>query len=80
MRPFSSRKHRCTCCGGHASACCPSAEAKVTAGHVIAIVSEDNPYRKNTCDGVVESGVFFSKQDNRGTPWHACLANDLAPG
>ena len=58
----------------------PAPRPRLKAGQVIAIVSDDNPYRKNTCDGVVESGVLFSKQDNRGTPWHACLANDLAPG
>lgn len=80
MRPYCPRKHRCTRCGCRASACCPNAEAKVKAGQVIATVSGNNPYRKYTCDGVVESGVIFSKQGNSGTPRHACRANDLAPG
>ena len=29
--------------------------------------------------GMIETGVFFAKNDNSGKPWHACLANYLAP-
>ena len=49
----------------------PAPWPRLKAGQVIAIVSDDNLYRKNTCDGLVESS---------GTLWHAGLANDLAPG
>jgi hypothetical protein len=55
------------------------AGAKVKAGQVIATVSDYNPHWKSKGYGMVETGVFFGKRDGSG-PWHACLANYLAPG
>ena len=52
---------------------------KVTAGQRIGTVSDFNPHWKAKGMGIIETGVFFSKNDNSGKPWHACLANYLAP-
>jgi hypothetical protein len=51
---------------------------KVKAGQVIATVSDYNPYWKAKGFGMVEPGVFFGKKDGTN-PWHACVANYLAP-
>jgi len=53
--------------------------AKVKAGQQIGTVSDYNPHWKAKGLGLIETGVFFSKNDNSGKPWHACLANYLAP-
>ena len=53
--------------------------AKVKAGQQIGTVSDYNPHWKAKGLGVIDTGVFFSKNDNSGKPWHACLANYLAP-
>ena len=53
--------------------------AKVKAGQQIGTVSDYNPHWKAKGLGMIETGVFFSKNDNSGKPWHACLANYLAP-
>ena len=53
--------------------------SKVKAGQVIATVSDYNPHWKAKGSGMVETGVFFGKRKSTG-PWHACLANYLAPG
>lgn len=52
---------------------------KVTAGQKLGTVSDFNPHWKAKGIGIIETGVFFSKNDNSGKPWHACLANYLAP-
>ena len=52
----------------------------VKAGQRIATVSDYNPNWRAKGYGMVETGVFFMKDDNSGRPWHACLANYLAPG
>jgi hypothetical protein len=52
---------------------------KVKAGQQIGTVSDYNPHWKAKGLGLIETGVFFSKNDNSGKPWHACLANYLAP-
>jgi hypothetical protein len=52
---------------------------KVTAGQRIGTVSDYNSNWKSKGMGIIETGVFFSKNDNSGKPWHACLANYLAP-
>lgn len=52
---------------------------KVKAGQQIGIVSDYNSNWKSLGLGIIETGVFFSKNDNSGKPWHACLANYLDP-
>ena len=51
----------------------------VKAGQQIATVSDYNGNWKSKGMGMVETGVFFMKNDNSGKPWHACLANYLDP-
>ncbi len=51
----------------------------VKAGQRIGTVSDYNPNWKAKGMGMIETGVFFMKNDNSGKPWHACLANYLAP-
>lgn len=51
----------------------------VKAGQQIGTVSDFNPNWKAKGIGIIETGVFFMKNDNSGRPWHACLANYLAP-
>ena len=52
---------------------------KVKAGQQVGIVSDYNTNWKALGMGTIETGVFFSKNDNSGKPWHACLANYLDP-
>jgi biotin carboxyl carrier protein len=52
---------------------------KVKAGQQVGTVSDYNPHWKTKGLGVIETGIFFSKNDSSGKPWHACLANYLAP-
>ena len=52
---------------------------RVKAGQPIGLVSDYNPNWKALGFGTIETGVFFSKNDNSGKPWHACLANYLDP-
>jgi hypothetical protein len=52
---------------------------KVRAGQQIGVVSDYNPHWKAKGFGVIETGVFFIKKSDPGRPWHACLANYLAP-
>ena len=52
---------------------------KVRAGQQIGTVSDYNPNWKAKGLGMIETGVFFSKNDGSGKPWHACLANYVAP-
>lgn len=52
---------------------------KVKAGQQIGTVSDYNPHWKAKGLGMIETGVFYSKNDNSGKPWHACLAKYLAP-
>jgi hypothetical protein len=52
---------------------------KVSAGQKIGTVSDYNSNWKAKGLGMIETGVFFSKNDNSGKPWHACLANYLDP-
>lgn len=51
----------------------------VKAGQRIGTVSDFNPNWKSKGMGTIETGVFFMKNDNSGRPWHACLANFIAP-
>ena len=51
----------------------------VKAGQRIGTVSDFNSNWKAKGMGTIETGVFFMKNDNSGRPWHACLANYLAP-
>jgi hypothetical protein len=50
----------------------------VTAGQVIAEVSDYRKDWKSKGLGIVEIGVFFSKKDSTA-PWHACPMKYLAP-
>lgn len=50
----------------------------VTAGQVVATVSDYRSDWRAIGMGIVEIGVFFSK-DNSGVPWHACPLKYLAP-
>jgi hypothetical protein len=52
---------------------------KVKAGQQIGVVSDFNPHWKAKGMGIIETGVFFSKSQGDGRPWHACLANSLDP-
>lgn len=52
---------------------------KVSAGQKIGTVSDYNSNWKAKGLGMIETGVFFSKNDQSGMPWHACLANYLLP-
>lgn len=54
--------------------------SKVKAGQVIATVSDYNPHWKDKGFGMVETGVFFAKNDGAGRPWHACPSRFLAKG
>lgn len=51
---------------------------KVTAGDVIATVSDYNPHWKSKGLGVVEIGILFGKT-NSSSAWHACVAKFLDP-
>lgn len=51
----------------------------VKAGQRIGTVSDYNAHWKSKGMGIIETGVFFAKNDGSGKPWHACLANYLAP-
>lgn len=51
---------------------------KVTAGQVIAEVSDYSRSWKEIGLGVVETGVFFKKPGN-GSPWHACPMKFIDP-
>lgn len=51
----------------------------VKAGQRIGIVSDFNPHWKAKGIGIIETGVFFMKNDKSGRPWHACLASFLDP-
>jgi biotin carboxyl carrier protein len=51
----------------------------VKAGQRIGTVSNYNAQWKSKGLGTIETGVFFMKNDAGGKPWHACLANYLAP-
>lgn len=53
--------------------------AKVKAGQQLGVVSDYNPNWKAKGMGVIETGVFFIKSSDTSRPWHACLANFLAP-
>ena len=52
---------------------------KVAAGQQIGVVSDYNPHWKAKGIGLIELGVFFIKKSDPTRPWHACLANYLAP-
>jgi hypothetical protein len=52
----------------------------VSAGQRIGTVSDYNPYWKAKGMGMIETGVFFMKNDSTGRPWHACLASSLSAG
>jgi hypothetical protein len=51
---------------------------KVTAGEIIATVSDYNPHWKSKGLGVVEIGILFSKK-NSNLAWHACVSSFLEP-
>lgn len=51
---------------------------KVKAGQRIGTVSDYNSNWKANGMGMIETGVFFAKTGSTA-PWHACLANYLAP-
>lgn len=51
---------------------------KVKAGQRLGSVSDYNGNWKAKGMGMIETGVFFSKAGST-QPWHACLANYLAP-
>ena len=51
----------------------------VKAGQRIGVVSDFNRNWKAKGMGIIETGVFFMKNDNSGRPWHACLASFLDP-
>ena len=51
---------------------------RVTAGDVIATVSDYNPHWKAKGFGVVEIGILFGKK-NSNSPWHACISSFLDP-
>jgi hypothetical protein len=51
---------------------------KVKAGQRLATVGDFNSNWKAIGMGILETGVFFSKVVSN-VPWHACLANYLAP-
>lgn len=51
---------------------------KVTAGDVLATVSDYNPHWKAKGLGVVEIGILFSKK-NSNQAWHACISSFLDP-
>jgi hypothetical protein len=52
---------------------------KVRAGQQLGVVSDYNPHWKAKGMGVLDVGVFYSKNDNSGRPWHACPSNFLDP-
>ena len=51
---------------------------KVRAGQRLGTVSDYNSSWKAKGMGMIETGVFFAKAGSN-VPWHACLANYLAP-
>ena len=51
---------------------------KVRAGQRLGTVSDYNSNWKAKGMGMIETGVFFAKAGSN-VPWHACLANYLAP-
>ncbi|MEY3452314.1 MAG: hypothetical protein RL574_52 [Actinomycetota bacterium] len=51
---------------------------RVTAGDVLATVSDYNPHWKAKGLGVVEIGILFSKK-NSNQAWHACVSSFLDP-
>ena len=51
---------------------------KVQAGQRLGTVSDYNANWKAKGMGMIETGVFFAKAGSNA-PWHACLANYLAP-
>ena len=51
---------------------------KVRAGQRLGTVGDFNSNWKAKGMGILETGVFFSKEGSN-VPWHACLANYLAP-
>ena len=51
---------------------------KVQAGQRLGTVSDYNSNWKAKGMGMIETGVFFAKSGSN-VPWHACLANYLAP-
>lgn len=52
---------------------------KVSAGQRIGSVSNFNSNWVSRGFGIIEVGIFFSKNDGSGKPWHACPSNYLAP-